>query len=369
MLLKSKNILITTEQINFYKENGYLIISDFISPFKIDQLDASYTSLRKKLANQSSLLEQDYENEISQVRDIWKYDNYFEKLILEEEIANAAPLFFEEGSCRLLHDHIINKPIGNNGVIPWHQDYTYWPTDNPNGLSLWLPFSELDKDAGVLEVIPKSHLLGEKRPIDFMNDSKCFASDDVKFMTVKKGDLVVLDALTWHRTSNNTSTETRIAYISLWIPSNSKYAPKHASWHPVNDNIRVNEGEVLNDDWFPMIGNTVSESLPHNYSDNSSTENMHKITMFNASKVAKDFLVKNLQVENNLWSYLYSENNRLSAIKKLTSLYELGDEEGKELNDILRSMAINGVAYENHRGRNVYNNSYVKFKEIFKNEI
>lgn len=361
--------MITPNDIKFYNENGYLIIQNFLSIQKIDKLDRNYKNLRKELAKQALIKQADYQKEISQIRDIWKYNTEFKNLILKDEISKVAPLFFKDESCRLLHDHIINKPIGNNGIVPWHQDYTYWPTDNPNGLSLWLAFSDLDKDSGVLEVIPKSHTWGEEKPIDFMNDIKNFSDDDVKILTVKKGDLVILDALSWHRTSRNTSVNERNAYISLWIPSNSRYAPKHASWHPVNDNITVDEYEVLNDDWFPVIGNEVTHNQKHIYSDNSSTENVEKITMFNASKIAKNFLLKHLNLDKNIWSYLYLGENRIRSVNTLISKFELNKTIEDELNKILLSMAINGIAYQNHRGRNVYNDSYVKFKKIFNNEI
>ncbi|WP_281846775.1 phytanoyl-CoA dioxygenase family protein [Olleya namhaensis] len=361
--------MITPDDIKFYNENGYLIIRDFLSKQKIDKLNNNYNNLRKELAQRSLIKESDYENEISQIRDIWKYNSEFEKLILEGEISKTAPLFFKDASCRLLHDHIINKPIKNNGVVPWHQDYTYWPTDNPNGLSFWLSFSDLDKESGVLQVIPKSHTWGEEKPIDFMNDIKIFKEDNIEYLTVKKGDLVVLHALSWHKTSSNTSVNERNAYISLWIPSNSRYAPKHASWHPVNDNVTVQENEVLNNDWFPVIGNEVSNKASHIYSDNSSTENMEKITMFNASKIAKNFLLNHLELDSDIWSYLYFKKNRLCAINTLISNFGLDKAIEGELNEILLSMSVNGLAYQNHRGRNVYNDSYVKFKKIFNNEI
>lgn len=361
--------MISINDIKFYNENGYLILRNFLSKQKIEKLSTNYDSLRKKLAEQALIKYSDYQKEISQIRDIWKYDKEYEKLILEGEIAKIAPLFFKEGSCRLLHDHIINKPLKNNGTVPWHQDYTYWPTDNPNGLSLWLPFSDLDKDAGVLEIVPKSHLLGEDKPIDFINDTKTFSTDDIKYLVVKKGDLVILDALTWHKTSENTSISERKAYISLWIPANSRYAPKHASWHPVNDNITVKENEVLNNDWFPVIGNEVLKKQNHLYKDNSSTETMSKITMYNASKIAKNFLQRHLNLKNDIWTYLYVDKNREKAIGMLTIKFKLHQNIENDLNEVLLSMAINGMAYQNHRGRNVYNTSYVKFKKIFKNEI
>jgi hypothetical protein len=41
----------------------------------------------------------------------------------------------------------------------------------------------------------------------------------------------------------------------------------------------------------------------------------------------------------------------------------------KDLEQIILSMSVNGLAYQNHRARNVYNKSYVRFKEIFNDEL
>ncbi len=361
--------MITNKDLQFYRESGYLIIRNFLSSNKLDELSSKYDELRIKLAKSAGIKFEDYQEEISQVRDIWRYDEMFKSLILDEEIAEAAPLFFEDKSCRLLHDHVINKPLGNNGTVPWHQDYTYWPVDNPNGLSFWLPFSDLDENAGVLEVVAKSHLWGEEAPVDFINDQKDFSNYEVISLTVKKGDLVVLNALSWHRTSENTSVKERKAYISLWIPSNSKYAPKHASWHPVNDNVSVKENEELNEDWFPIVGEKGKLAQKHNYVDNSSTEDMSTITMYNASKIARNFLQKHLNIENEIWRYLYDEENRNKAIQTLLEKFNLSPTIKNDLEKIILSMSVNGLAYQNHRARNVYNRSYVRFKEIFNDEL
>lgn len=361
--------MISSKEVNQYKTNGYLILPNFIAEDRIDELNSKYKLLRKKLAKRASIKFDDYENEISQIRDLWKLDNTFRDLILEKEIFELAPLFFEDNSCRLLHDHVINKPQGRNGVVPWHQDYTYWPVDNPGGLSFWLPFSDLGENSGIIEAVPRSHLWGEEKPIDFMNDTKNFDESNIKRLTVKKGDLVILHSLTWHRTSKNTSSMERIAYISLWIPANSKYMPKHASWHPVNDNVTVKEGETLNNDWFPIIGDGKYMESQIEYVDNTHTEDMDKMTMFNASRIAKGFLVKELDLQSDIWSYLYSASNRQVAVNTLAYKYGLDNSLLPELDDVLLSMSINGMAYQNHRARNVYNDSYLKFKSLFFNEI
>ncbi len=57
--------MISESQLHFYKENGYLIINDFLSSEKIDELSASYLKLREKLSEQAGISFEDYQKEIS----------------------------------------------------------------------------------------------------------------------------------------------------------------------------------------------------------------------------------------------------------------------------------------------------------------
>jgi len=103
--------------------------------------------------------------------------------------------------------------------------------------------------------------------------------------------------------------------------------------------------------------------------DNSSTEDMSTITMYNASKIARNFLQKHLNIENEIWRYLYDEENRNKAIQTLLEKFNLSPTIKNDLEKIILSMSVNGLAYQNHRARNVYNKSYVRFKEIFNAEL
>ena len=59
--------------------------------------------------------------------------------------------------------------------------------------------------------------------------------------------------------------------------------------------------EELNEDWFPIVGKKERLTQTHNYLNNSSTEDMSYITMYNASKIARKFLQRHLNVENEIW--------------------------------------------------------------------
>jgi hypothetical protein len=91
--------------------------------------------------------------------------------------------------------------------------------------------------------------------------------------------------------------------------------------------------------------------------------------MYNASKIARKFLERHLNIENEIWRYLYDEENRKKAIQTLLKKFNLSPTIKKDLEQIILSMSVNGLAYQNHRARNVYNKSYVRFKEIFNDEL
>lgn len=357
---------ISKEQIDFYRENGYLVLKNVFNTEEVDNYNKAYRQLRVQFASECNIEIDDYEREISQVRDLWHYDTTFNHLLLKSKLPQIAIALMGQSSVRLLHDHIINKNKQNNEEVPWHQDYTYWPIDNPNGLSLWMPFMNLDENAGVLEVVPKSHIRGEERPVDFINDSKDFSNEATVKLSANKGDLVVLHCLTWHRTGRNISVENRIAYIALWIPSDSKYQPIHAIWHPVNDNVKVKSGEILNGDWFPVVGDykNSQEEIPLKHFGPSDDD---RFTMFNASKKVKSFLINNLifSSEADIWTELYNQDKRNEVVTKLSEQYKFSLSNKQLLDTSLKDMAINGISYNKHKARNVYNKSYVTFKNLF----
>jgi hypothetical protein len=93
---------ISKQQIDFYNENGYLILKNIFNSDKIDSYNNAYKHLRKQFANECKIEVEDYEREISQVRDLWYYDKTFKTLLLQSKLPQIASTLMGASSARLL---------------------------------------------------------------------------------------------------------------------------------------------------------------------------------------------------------------------------------------------------------------------------
>lgn len=367
-----KKYKVTVEQKAEYDECGALIVREILSKDEITKGLNAYDAVMKMQARESGISEADYYAVISQIRDLWKFHDFFNQLIFKSSIPAIAAQLMGKNAARLLHDHVISKPMGKSLEVPWHQDYPYWPTDRPGGLSVWLALDDVDDNAGPLEIIPSSQLLGEERPVDFIkNPNRALDQHPERLkLPVKKGDAVILHSLTWHRTGPNISSPNRRAYISLWIPPESRYAPLHSDWHPVNFNVKVRAGELLNEDWFPVIGtreegkwNAAKFSKLRYHGPKVEDDDL---SMFNASRVTKRKLAQwlNLPMENDLYLALLDPEYRFEVCSNLkTQDILIGDQ--KQGEECLKLLSINAVAFSKFKARNVCNEAYIQFNQLF----
>lgn len=368
-------MILNNEQKSFFKKNGYLILKKIISESDIIKATTAFNDLLKKFAAECNIDHNAYINTICQLRDLWKHEPIFEKFTLNSYLPKVASELMERPSARLLHDHLISKPLDNSSTVPWHQDYPYWPVDHSFGLSSWLPLDDVDDKSGALEVIQGSHLDGEEKPVDFINESRNeFDSHPNKVvLEVEKGDVVFLHSLTWHKSGPNLSMPYRRAYINLWIPPESRYTPLHSDWHPVNYNVSVKEGAFLNEDWFPIVGNktTLNNYPSGEIKYNNLTVEDEELTMYNASKQINtkltDYLSENIAgfnaTFNNAYEFLLDANNRINFIQSLSKPQIKSS--NALANECLENLSINSIAWTKHKARNIYNQYYLDYMDIF----
>jgi ectoine hydroxylase-related dioxygenase (phytanoyl-CoA dioxygenase family) len=163
------------------------------------------------------------------------------------------------GPLLLFQDNLVWKRPGTGRAIEWHQDYSYWPLDCPEGLTAWLALDDADEDSGALVYAPGTHRLGECEPADFISGSgqptsgalpplDLAAADRLATaLPVRAGDLLVHHPLVLHRSGPNRTTRERMGLSLTAIGLGVRWDTAHAP-HPFALSLRPRDGDRVSDD-------------------------------------------------------------------------------------------------------------------------
>src|SRR6185436_7711434 len=53
--------------------------------------------------------------------------------------------------------HFFSKEPGDGRITPWHQDAQYWPLSPQNAVTVFIAFTDCDRENGCLRVVPRTH--------------------------------------------------------------------------------------------------------------------------------------------------------------------------------------------------------------------
>ena len=267
MYYNKSDLPLNKEMLNFWNENGYLIIEDFKTHEECNEL----INRSKELIE-----EQDFNNQQSvfdTVSQSHNDDNYFlesgdkirfffeEKANLDEENVKTNKQYIVNKIGHALHDlddkfiefskndqldqiakalgfqdplllqsmYIFKQPkIG--GEVVCHQDSTFLITEPESTVGFWFALEDANRDNGCLQVASGGHrgplrkLFKRKNNQMKMEElsNEPFPDTDT-FVEVKKGTLVLLHGRLPHYSCENKSPNSRHAYTIHAIDGKSKY--------------------------------------------------------------------------------------------------------------------------------------------------
>ena len=267
MYYNKSDLPLNREMLNFWNNNGYLIIEDFKTHKECDEL----INRSKELIE-----EQDFNNQQSvfdTVSQSHNDDNYFlesgdkirfffeEKANLDEENVKTNKQYIVNKIGHALHDlddkfiafskneqldqiaraigfqdplllqsmYIFKQPkIG--GEVVCHQDSTFLITEPESTVGFWFALEDANKDNGCLQVASGGHK-GPLRKL-FKRENNQMKMEELSnepfpetdtFVEVKKGTLVLLNGRLPHYSCENKSPNSRHAYTIHAIDGKSKY--------------------------------------------------------------------------------------------------------------------------------------------------
>jgi phytanoyl-CoA hydroxylase len=267
MFFNKSDLPMTVDMINFWNDNGYLIIENFKTIDECDELIKRSTEL---------IEEQDFNNQQSvfdTVSQTHNDDNYFlesgdkirfffeEKANLDEENLKTNKQYIVNKIGHALHDldekfikfskndelNQISKAIGFDdplllqsmyifkqpkigGEVVCHQDSTFLITEPESTVGFWFALEDANRENGCLQVASGGHK-GPLRKL-FKRENNKMKMEDLSnepfpetdtFVEVKKGSLVLLHGRLPHYSCENKSPNSRHAYTIHVIDGKSKY--------------------------------------------------------------------------------------------------------------------------------------------------
>ena len=233
-------MILSDEQLQKFKEDGFLILRDFADKEKCDAiLNVAKTHLKHKIEPVETEIGYggkskkyrtdvtDYSKEemgttVRRLRQVYSRDILFKSWMEDEKIRPILQQVLQDQVVIVTahHNSIMTKMPHQSTETKWHQDRRYWRYSDDNLVSIWLALDDENSDNGVLEFIPGSHRMIFEA--DQFDEKEYFREESSKNMpliekkvstTLQKGDVVLFHSLLLHRANKNDTDKAKISFV------------------------------------------------------------------------------------------------------------------------------------------------------------
>lgn len=259
----------TPAQVSQYREDGFLVVEDFLDPGELAALRARWAALFSHSWETGVAPDEvNYTpgatppDRTRQLCNAWKADRVVAATTLSVRNASFTARLAGLDGLRIGQDNLIWKPPAGKALLA-HQDGAYldW-MDPPNMTTAWVALDDTRADTGTIYYVRGSHRWARSpvggsfhAPDDWLGYMRSVIPPgtevDVVPIEVPAGGAAFHDAWTWHGSPPNERADAeRRAIISHFIDARTRWSTTVA--HPVYSRYR-RPGEVEMDEaFFPI---------------------------------------------------------------------------------------------------------------------
>ncbi len=159
---------LTQEQIEFYRENGYIVIKDFLTPDELEtwrrhvddavaQRDGRVTAGGSRSADRVKDEEsRHYDKVFVQRMNLWTDHAGMRELMFDPRLGKMAGALAGVDGMRIWHDQaLIKQPWAN--PTGWHLDNPYWSYSSRAAITIWVALDDATLQNGCLYFLPGAH--------------------------------------------------------------------------------------------------------------------------------------------------------------------------------------------------------------------
>lgn len=258
------------QQVAEFGERGFLSDLPLLSPSEVEELRARLGRIGQRLSGSDGLL---YEVEsgwrerpdevVLHFLGAWRVDEWFHDLVFHPGATVRIAQLLGVERLRFWHDQVFWKPARHAGVVPWHQDYSYWTRTAPaRHLTMFIALDDMDEQSGALHYVPGSQRWGLLPKVDFGGDLEqlhahltpeqraAFRPEPVR---MKAGRAAIHHSHLVHGSFANTADRPRRAVVLNYMHAATRAA---GGSQPLLAHVPpIDEGELVDGPFFPIVLN------------------------------------------------------------------------------------------------------------------
>jgi len=262
---KGNSYQVTPDDIRQYDQQGYLILTDFLTDEELQTLDPWFDHFvqgkEPNMGRDFCDMSQPYGTPIEEFRlvNAMLPSKYREELVnnIYFQVAHSVANQLYSGTAIMDYEQFLaKKPQKEQAEFAMHQDLGYWPkTENTWTATFSLALSDSAIENGCLQVVPGSNKENELRnhkPIDHgqggsRDESHTLVietreTDEVVYLPVKRGDITIHDERIVHGSAGNLSNEWRKTYVMAFRDEETVKQERAMGFtHSHNDDVNWDE--------------------------------------------------------------------------------------------------------------------------------
>jgi ectoine hydroxylase-related dioxygenase (phytanoyl-CoA dioxygenase family) len=226
--------IVTSQQITFYAENGYIKLKHVLSPALLEHYRGAISARVAELSVGAVPIEQrtTYGKAFLQIMNLWTNSKEVKEFVFGKRLARIAAELIGATGVRIYHDQALYKEAGG-GITPWHADQYYWPVSSDKMTTAWVPLQDTPQEMGPVAFCEKSHRFQIGRDLEISGDSELTLKEALKTFSMEDsgfelGDVSFHSGWTFHRAGSNTTDRPRAAMTMIYMDENMTLAaPKN----------------------------------------------------------------------------------------------------------------------------------------------
>ncbi|MBP3962635.1 MULTISPECIES: phytanoyl-CoA dioxygenase family protein [Paenibacillus] len=212
--------MITAQDVEFYKENGYLLVKGVFNKEEIVQMRKAVDGIIDRAARANMDHNAQWQGDflpaeelkklvLKGFHDVHYHDASFLRALSHPNMTDVLSQIIGP-NVQLHHSKMLVKPPENGAAFPMHQDHPYFPHEQHTMLAASVHLDDADLENGCLHVMPGSHKWGELPHMGrhYLNAKEYPVSDGVPCVA-EAGDVLFFNYLTIHGSPANRSERTR----------------------------------------------------------------------------------------------------------------------------------------------------------------